>query len=71
MKHMIEKILNALMSRSEERRVGKECRSGGSPEHQKKKKERSAAGHVLTLDVIDGQNCLHAHGLTRIHARGQ
>src|SRR5690625_4608556 len=26
--------------RSEERRVGKECRSGWSPEHQKKKDER-------------------------------
>src|SRR5699024_12600653 len=26
--------------RSEERRVGKECRSRGSPEHEKKKKER-------------------------------
>src|SRR5437764_5468487 len=27
-------------TRSEERRVGKECRSRGSPDHSKKKKER-------------------------------
>src|SRR5688572_32320542 len=27
-------------SRSEERRVGKECRSRGAPEHEKKKKEK-------------------------------
>src|SRR5437762_4389291 len=30
--------------RSEERRVGKECRSRWSPYHEKKKEERKAAG---------------------------
>src|SRR5437588_11036346 len=31
---------NVFQLRSEERRVGKECRCGWSPEHQKKKKRR-------------------------------
>src|SRR5687767_16000388 len=29
--------------RSEERRVGKECRSGGSPDHEKEKSDRCTA----------------------------
>src|SRR5205807_3115098 len=29
-----------LVARSEERRVGKECRSRGSPDHEKKKRDR-------------------------------
>src|SRR5687768_8564748 len=32
--------MNREGARSEERRVGKECRSGGAAEHEKKKKER-------------------------------
>src|SRR5205823_10569450 len=30
--------------RSEERRVGKECRAGGAPEHEKKKRKENSAG---------------------------
>src|SRR5438067_13398446 len=33
--------LGALADRSEERRVGKECRSRWSPEHEKKKTEKN------------------------------
>src|SRR5205807_3930373 len=33
-----------LILRSEERRVGKECRSGGWPDDEKKKKERDGVG---------------------------
>src|SRR5687767_16000305 len=35
-------------SRSEERRVGKECRSRWSAEHEKKKREKEATGTVVT-----------------------
>src|SRR5690348_18471642 len=34
------KAREANESRSEERRVGKECRARGSPEHRKKKREK-------------------------------
>src|SRR5437588_11869142 len=34
--------------RSEERRVGKECRSRWSPYHQKKKKKDEDSGYVMT-----------------------
>src|SRR5438445_10814854 len=39
-------IRRALCSRSEERRVGKECRSRWSPYHEKKKKVVKAKLHV-------------------------
>src|SRR5438046_8862542 len=42
-----------LFIRSEERRVGKECRSRWSPHHEKKKKRRNACTSV-TSGMIDG-----------------
>src|SRR5437764_13506708 len=33
-------VKNYVQKRSEERRVGKECRSGWSPDHKKKKKKK-------------------------------
>src|SRR6266496_4638825 len=40
----------ALVPRSEERRVGKECRSRWSPDHQKKKLEKSSM-EVKNVDL--------------------
>src|SRR5437588_12712461 len=37
------------LDRSEERRVGKECRSRGSPEHEKKKREEWKTNEGDTL----------------------
>src|SRR5690554_7847779 len=39
--HTTEKAVEQLQSRSEERRVGKECRSRWSPDHQKKNIDRA------------------------------
>src|SRR5699024_11491550 len=36
-------LSNAVRARSEERRVGKECRSRGAPGHEKKKKEEGGS----------------------------
>src|SRR5437764_15253803 len=43
-----------LQERSEERRVGKECRSRGSPNHEKKKKSHPV-NRCETHDQIDGR----------------
>src|SRR5689334_23873231 len=38
--------------RSEERRVGKECRSRGSPEHEKNKNSRSEGAEAVETDEV-------------------
>src|SRR5690349_24615410 len=46
---------SAMVHRSEERRVGKECRSRWSPYHQKKNKKRRENHHTSTNDTTDGK----------------
>src|SRR5260370_34234872 len=41
--------------RSEERRVGEECRSRGSPYHLKKKKKNSGESMVLKKEITDNE----------------
>src|SRR5438105_13799085 len=39
-------------TRSEERRVGKECRSRWSPDHQKKKKKKQGGEKINKISVL-------------------
>src|SRR5450432_4732746 len=55
---MKPQVFDVLVERSEERRVGKECRSRWSPYHQKKKKPTGSATDA----------CIH---ITRIHGENQ
>src|SRR5690349_24812622 len=45
-----DRLLDAV--RSEERRVGKECRSRGSPYHEKKKAEKARADEDHETDIV-------------------
>src|SRR6266487_4420993 len=42
----------AIATRSEERRVGKECRSRWSPYHEKKKKDPTGVGRSMLVDPM-------------------
>src|SRR5688572_33124371 len=44
-----------LLGRSEERRVGKECRSRWSPDHVKKKIEKHPRTNLSSTDKLQGQ----------------
>src|SRR5437899_12887535 len=50
-------LSNLLSDRSEERRVGKECRCRYSPAHQKKKKEETIVDQITTTyknsDIVE------------------
>src|SRR6201989_3675600 len=48
--------LSPLKNRSEERRVGKECRSRWSPYHSKKKKQRT--GGLTTRTKMEMSHCM-------------
>src|SRR6266516_5118610 len=59
--HSTEPRTNA--ARSEERRVGKECRSRGSPYHKKKKSNGMVAGATDVKAEGNGRNGMCHHGM--------
>src|SRR5438552_7080234 len=44
--HLHDRLAGARVERSEERRVGKECRTGGSPQHKRKTSWRRLRQYV-------------------------
>src|SRR5437762_13104030 len=56
-----------VFERSEERRVGKECRARGSPEHKKKKRRDTARTKIETANSNLPQQQKSSGGLSQEH----
>src|SRR5450830_2154239 len=58
----VEQAQRGYFRRSEERRVGKECRTRWSPDHEKKKRKRLTGGNlILSLQKKEGQRQLNTN----------